>query len=45
MTELLLYVSEQSKLTDVIIWAILIAMLLFAIILLFWQRKVGESLS
>ena len=31
--------------TDVIIWAILIAMLLFAIILLFWQRKVGESLS
>lgn len=45
MTELLLYVSEQSKLTDVIIWAILIAMLLFAIILLFCQRKVGESLS
>ncbi len=45
MTDLLLYASERSQLTDFFIWTTLIAVLVFSVILIFWQRKQGKDLK
>ncbi len=45
MTEILLYANERSDLTDFFIWTALIAILVFSVILIFWQRKQGKELA
>ena len=45
MTELLLYTSQQSQLTDIIILVLFVGLLLFAVVLVFWQRRKGKELA
>ena len=45
MTELLLYASKQSTFYDLLLLALLIALLLGAVVLLFWQRRQGKELA
>lgn len=45
MTRLLLYTSQQSQNFDVIILVALVGLLLFAVALVFWQRRKGKELA
>ena len=45
MTKLLLYTSQQSQLTDIIILVSFVGLLLFAVVLVFWQRRKGKELA
>ncbi len=45
MTSQLLYYTQSSQLTDIILWAILGCALITLVYLLFWQRHVGKELK
>ncbi len=45
MTDIFLYASQHSELTDYIIWTLLMLVLVISIILIFVQRKEGKVLT
>lgn len=45
MTNLLLYSSQQSQWTDLVLWALLVIALLVLLILVFWQYRKGKELA
>jgi hypothetical protein len=45
MTDLLLYVNDTQQTYEIIGWAVGILLIIALLILMFWQRRVGQELQ